>query len=611
MACVTRLRRGWVIALCGASVAAANVSSASDNRFSVRDGIELTEFTSPGIGITGQPLFSPDGRQVAFLTARGVMETNVLEYTVWLWSSAEIAQALRTGRRVTRPIANPLVRVTTRDSRSAIADLRWLPDSKGLVYRAEVSKGQYQLFAVDVATGRAVALSGDGQNVGEADKFEVRNGNVLYTVVSPSIRQTLNEQNEQTAVVGTASTLRELAFERDEPWTWVYDWVEIWVLTQGGRVSVQPSGVPAPLHGDRWRSGQRALALSPNGRQIVASLPVESVPTEWEAFSPRIKAGTQPLNVKSATGLVSQFMMIDVRTGRTTPVLDAPDGLSVGYSLTPVSVDWSADGRFLALANTYMPVQAQIAATPKRPCLAVVELATRSATCLERINGPEDEDYRVIGSFQFDPSDSTRLLVRDAYVANSTSEPLIRVYRRIESGHWKFVGVSQLSPPPRTPFEVAVEQSPNDPPKLVARDGANHLTVTLLDPNAPLRKLQLGVASSFNWRDRANRSWRGILVMPPDFVPGKPYPLVIQTHGYPEGTLLNSWPAEASRLRSLLGPSLPAASSSCRLTVIGRAAASPLRRRWLVSSMVMQPPSRDCKTSISLSCKRLGSSASV
>ncbi len=42
------------------------------------------------------------------------------------------------------------------------------------------------------------------------------------------------------------------------------------------------------------------------------------------------------------------------------------------------------------------------------------------------------------------------------------------------------------------------------------------------------------------WNDSAGRAWVGGVYMPPDYMPGKRYPLVIQTHGFSEHVFLPS-----------------------------------------------------------------------
>jgi dipeptidyl aminopeptidase/acylaminoacyl peptidase len=57
-------------------------------------------------------------------------------------------------------------------------------------------------------------------------------------------------------------------------------------------------------------------------------------------------------------------------------------------------------------------------------------------------------------------------------------------------------------------------------------------TVTVLDPNPMVREINLGEASEYRWNDDSGRNFVGALVLPPDYMTGRRYPLVIQTHGF-------------------------------------------------------------------------------
>jgi dipeptidyl aminopeptidase/acylaminoacyl peptidase len=58
------------------------------------------------------------------------------------------------------------------------------------------------------------------------------------------------------------------------------------------------------------------------------------------------------------------------------------------------------------------------------------------------------------------------------------------------------------------------------------------------DPNPKFADIQLGEATIYKWRDKAGHEWSGGLLKPPDYVPGRRYPLVFQTHGFNEKEFL-------------------------------------------------------------------------
>lgn len=66
----------------------------------------------------------------------------------------------------------------------------------------------------------------------------------------------------------------------------------------------------------------------------------------------------------------------------------------------------------------------------------------------------------------------------------------------------------------------------------MANDKRTGVARVLWDPNPQLRDIKLGPVSIFEWKDETGRAWVGGLYKPPDYVDGKRYPLVIQTHGF-------------------------------------------------------------------------------
>jgi dipeptidyl aminopeptidase/acylaminoacyl peptidase len=57
----------------------------------------------------------------------------------------------------------------------------------------------------------------------------------------------------------------------------------------------------------------------------------------------------------------------------------------------------------------------------------------------------------------------------------------------------------------------------------------------LWDPNPQLAHMKIGQAAVYHWKDANGIEWTGGLIKPVGYVPGKRYPLVIQTHGFSDG----------------------------------------------------------------------------
>ena len=67
----------------------------------------------------------------------------------------------------------------------------------------------------------------------------------------------------------------------------------------------------------------------------------------------------------------------------------------------------------------------------------------------------------------------------------------------------------------------------------------------LLDPNPQADHFRFATARVFNWKDATNDiDWTGGLLLPSDYVPGRRYPLIVQTHGFKPDRFLLDGPAD-------------------------------------------------------------------
>src|SRR5205807_6516603 len=227
---------------------------------------------------------------------------------------------------------------------------------------------------------------------------------------------------------------------------------------------------------------------------------------------------------------LQQYVSIDVGTGRVTPLIDAPIADSLAEKGDP-GASWSATGAKALLLYTYVPGR-------RHPCLAVVvDMASGSNGCVAESPG----DY-VEGS----PAYANHKYLLEGSFGRSDDEVVLRTTRefqqyydqtyRFESGVWRFVGVKAVTSfatlPNRAPLSIALRQGPNTPPSLWATDRASGAGKQIWDPNPQLANVAIGRESILRWKDSIGYEWVSGLILPPNYVASKRYPLVIQTHGF-------------------------------------------------------------------------------
>jgi len=516
--------------LCGLFFAVATGSSAAGNHFTVVDDIQLSRFA------TQRPLFSPDDRYFAVVSERGRLDLNRPESTLRVYATEDVHHFPSQTDTTKEPSPFWRVSKSTYKDGPIISHLRWLPDSSGLTFLAKTADGSDQLFLANIRVKTIQPLTPENQHV---TAFDVRSsGQFVYTALSPEIRRKALEDGQAHAIPGTGLNLHTLIFPEEsmKPNIWINDLSELWAVRGHKRFCVvdHSSGHAIPIH----LEGQRSLALSPDGRAVVTALTVSSVPPEWEtlypppfpAFPYRVRAGPQDPNAFKGQRDISEYVLIDLTSGKIRPLTHAPIGNTAGW-VGMSHADWSFDGKAIVLSDTFLPQNAQSTTDrSNRPCVAVVELMTGHVSCLERLKERTEDDEQEawrIDDVHFVSGSKGKVMVR--YLGH---EPAIHV--QSPGGSWRTEVIAGESSSKTRPIDVSVKQGLNHPPVLIATDRQTMSSRIVWNPNKQLRDIEMGKVSVAKWNDKTGRGWVGGLYTPPDYVAGERYPLVIQTHGFDE-----------------------------------------------------------------------------
>lgn len=123
------------------------------------------------------------------------------------------------------------------------------------------------------------------------------------------------------------------------------------------------------------------------------------------------------------------------------------------------------------------------------------------------------------------------LIIRSS---DATGKELERLTIRRRGQRWSLVGdLHAPASPGRVPrWTLSVVQSANDRPVLVGTERVTGKRQVLLDPNSWLSSRRIAHVEHVTWKTRDGRTWRGGLYLPPDYVPGVRYPVVLLTHGF-------------------------------------------------------------------------------
>jgi dipeptidyl aminopeptidase/acylaminoacyl peptidase len=489
------------------------------------------------------PRFSPDEKYFAVYSERGRLDLNRPEYSLRFYRSAEVEKFLNGSDLSQPPLPAWDLRLATDKGGPIIHDWRWLADSSGVVFLQRID-GKWQLVLADLQKKKLQALTAKTENV---ESFDVRDrGHYVYTTVDPHALKKLQEEKQaerqSPEIVGTGRRLGQLILPND-PVVMEYSSprASLWARVSGQRFQVKRNGTSIFPEGD--------LALSPDGSSLVTTLKVPDVPPSWEKLYPPASESSGP-RIHAGHESANQYVRINLQTGSVQPLTGAPISGDAGW-WAEGGPAWSKDREAILLPGTFLKSMND---APSRPCVAVVELRSSASACVEELKAPTgtQADYHTVSGVRFADGDKRRAVISFSRPDGSTGQT---EYEQQADNTWDAAHNQGTAIVGNHVFEVRVKQGVDQPPLLFASN--ENSSRLIWDPNPQLKKIELGHASIYRWKDKEGREFKGGLFQPPNYKPGQRYPLVIQTHGFDESYFFPS------------GPGMPTAFAARALAAAG------------------------------------------
>lgn len=541
---LVRASKAWLYAL--ACVGLATVGHTQALRpWTVAEEVGLADFF-PYHG-TMPIMVSPDGRYIAVRVERGLLNINRVEDEVRVYDRAALARFVQDQGKVHAAPVMLDIRESTYDVGPVIAHIQWLADSSGLVFLLRNSQGKNQLMLVSLTQTRPRALSLKGQSV---TAFDVQDStHYVYSVLSlvprPSPWRSGIADWDVTGYPLSQILLQDEWNDKvshfDGPPATAPLRSVLWAAVGGKpHLVLQESRHPVVVY-----PGPGSLVLSPNGDILATAVPVARVPESWihdfgsapdESFI-HMRAGRQNVdNAFGGTTLVTEYTLVDLRTGDVSPINGAPTGEAAGW-FTEGNLAWSDDGKALLLPDAYLkPTRAN--PWIRQPCIAVFYVASRAMECVRPLKSIFTEVISpraaviFIGSERFAKSASNRVVIQYTRYKKNSAEEGEWVAVRTPWGGWRSAAETAKAVSEGGRPNVYVRQGLNDPPVVVAQDVVAQKSRVIWDPNPQLKNIARAAVSVYRWRDAAGHEWSGGLYRPVKYVSGRRYPLVIQTHGF-------------------------------------------------------------------------------
>lgn len=514
----------------------------TQRHFSVADDIALTQLSrTASPQKPGSAVFSPDRQYFFILADRGRLDLDRAESSIRVYRVTDILDCLSHPNNLDEPAPFWSITQHTYKYGPILDDVRWLADSSGLAFLATTSSGNHQLLLADVNNGVTQALTPGTDDV---TGFDVRNNqNYVYSVLSPAILQNVHDEQQAAILNGTGRSLYELLFPNQGARNLVlHDLSDLWVVIEGKshRVLDKTSKTPVSIH----RAGQVALALSPDRHFLLTALTVRQVPADWEslfaahspAFLHKLRARAMQ-NTEALSGYLdlSEYVLVNVYNDQITQLTNAPIGSSLGWA-GAIQADWSSNGESLLLSDTFwLPKNGAFAHRVNRPCIVVIDFRKDASGCVDG-NNAGGEDWKRVASARFVAGNNNEVNVTYSQRHNQVENT---IFVRHTDGAWEPPARASSSNDNQV-LEVTVREGTSDPPLLLATNNKAKVSRVIWDPNPQLKAIKLGETFVYKWKDAAGRDWLGGLFKPPDYVPGRRYPLVIQAHAFTEHQFMPS-----------------------------------------------------------------------
>lgn len=552
----------------GAAVVAEEGTEVS-RRFTVRDSIEMSYFGNlfgsqlPKADEDG--IYSPDGRYYARLTHRGVLPGGLIESTIWVFDVEAVRKALSIKQRESHAeLAIPLVRLSadvnggsltdTPYNGTVIRELQWSSDSRSIAFRAHVDATNSSVFVAELPSGKLTQLTPKGLNV---ELYNWSGDNMVFLAHKAMSEEEIWASagwNIPDVTSVTGQSLLEVLYPNAARHIGVTSVSTLWVARKTDVRPVIDAQTGKPLEIATF--GQYvSLTISPDGRQAVVTSVAREIPKHWEQYEVGSAYPNISMPIVADTGSASaaqmkdkwrpeQYILIDLQAGMWRPVPDAPiAGPLRGWLLPHPKAVWSSDGRFLALLSVYRPLIKGAGTNrldQKYPCgVAIVEALSGKMQCLAGYGLERKENLKRPTDIRWGAQNELLISYLVGDVRTRSAQKIYQDTFRFTGQQWtRAVGDPRRSEGPQVEFRV--RESLNKPPVLVARDTVSGRERVVLDPNPQLANIQLGQAEVFRWKDHRGRSLTAGLIKPPNFVPNRRYPLVIQTHGFSPGAFLKN-----------------------------------------------------------------------
>lgn len=490
------------------SMSQASPEAPADKRaVTVADSIQMTRFGDPDYigggsakGIVAK--FSPNGERFVVLLKRGNLQDNTNEYSLVLFKTAEAFHL---------PTPRTLVSMSSSSNRPAIYNVVWLNDNDTLLFMGEHSGEKSEIYSIQCNSRKLTRLTNHDTNLTlfvttpSGDEIAYVAENQVKSLTSDSIAR--NGFNVTHEVVSDLIRGSYREGGSGEP--------VLFIKQSGNRPEIK-----VRLEGRIDWLDDAEIALSPDGAHLLIQTRPPRVSETWSGYDDQtLQTVTHHPSKHGDQTTISQYELVDTHTGASTVLSDAP------ISPQGSEIAWSPDSKSVVVSDMYLPLNVDNPAEQKlrkaHAFLLEYKIPSRQFLIVS------DEDLKLI---EWDPK-SNAVICDVGRIDSLSGNNTPKAYFRKSGETWSRVSVVEGKSSFSLP-DIVLEEDMNTPPRIVAIAPDGGRKSLLMDLNPQFRDLAFAKVEEVSWKNSLGDESKGGLYWPVDYVAGRRYPLVIQTHGW-------------------------------------------------------------------------------
>jgi hypothetical protein len=483
----------------------AAVAGLTKRPVTVADSIQMTRLGDPsytnGAPSKGVAKFSPDGKRFVVILRKGNLEANTNEYSLVLFQTSAVFQS---------PEPQVLVSLASSSNRPAIDNVLWLDDNDTILFLGEHPGEQTQLYSLKCSSKELTKLTSSATNL--TSFVTTANGKEIVFTAKSAVSTFLTAKASRNGIAVTSEDVTDLirgsygGKETDD------DTLSIKQLGREAEAKITISGrigSPPPL-----------MSLSPDGAYLLLQTMATHVSDTWSQYDDRfLLSAIRIIGMQGSLTNLYQYELVNTHTGVSQVLLDTP--------ISPFGSEmaWSADSKSVVVSDVYLPLDVDDPAERalRKAHTFLVELKIPSRQFIKISH----EDLKLVS---WDPK--TGDISCDAgRIDSDAGKTTPRAYFRKSGETWSQAsGPGEIAAQPLP--DIVLDEGMNKPPHIVAIDPPTGRKSMLMDLNPQFENLALARVEEIALKAGHGTEVKGGLYWPPDYVPGKKYPLVIQTHGW-------------------------------------------------------------------------------